>query len=182
MAMAPQSHHLSIPSSPVSLSLSSLARRFFGLPQSRHSSRSIRSHLRIPPPTPPAAAAAAATTLHRRRCSIFFDPSHGRHAFQVSLTFSTMASSDSASVPAAASASNVPSAEGEEDSLVNNPLLNEDSSFPCFDAVEAKHVVPGIRAILKQLVSSIPLAIFLYDMHHLSIREDYSTLNIWEFF
>lgn len=38
----------------------------------------------------------------------------------------------------------------EEASALNNPLL-EDSPFPRFDAVEAKHVVPGIRTILKQL-------------------------------
>ncbi|KAI5081968.1 hypothetical protein GOP47_0001711 [Adiantum capillus-veneris] len=38
----------------------------------------------------------------------------------------------------------------EEASALNNPLL-EDSPFPRFDAIEAKHVVPGIRAILNQL-------------------------------
>jgi oligopeptidase A len=73
-----------------------------------------------------------------------------------------MASSASASVSAAAAASaSIPSAgEAEADavSLLNNPLLKEDSPFPCFDAVEAKHVVPGIRAILKHLVSSTPFS------------------------
>ncbi|KAH7332265.1 hypothetical protein KP509_20G079000 [Ceratopteris richardii] len=34
--------------------------------------------------------------------------------------------------------------------LVDNPLL-ADSAFPRFEAVEAKHVVPGIRAIIKNL-------------------------------
>jgi hypothetical protein len=35
---------------------------------------------------------------------------------------------------------------------LENPLLQE-FPFPLFDAVEAKHVIPGIKTILQDLVS-----------------------------
>lgn len=41
-----------------------------------------------------------------------------------------------------------------EESIENNPLL-QDFDFPPFDVVEAKHVRPGIRALLKKLVCSL---------------------------
>ncbi|KAM4118008.1 hypothetical protein ACB094_02G168300 [Castanea mollissima] len=37
-----------------------------------------------------------------------------------------------------------------EESIENNPLL-QDFDFPPFDVVKAKHVCPGIRALLKKL-------------------------------
>ncbi|THG14884.1 hypothetical protein TEA_016921 [Camellia sinensis var. sinensis] len=41
-----------------------------------------------------------------------------------------------------------------EDNLQENPLL-KDFYFPPFDAIEAKHVRPGIRALLKKLESEL---------------------------
>ncbi|KAK7850376.1 organellar oligopeptidase a [Quercus suber] len=41
-----------------------------------------------------------------------------------------------------------------EESIESNPLL-QDFDFPPFDVVEAKHVRPGIRALLKKLVCSL---------------------------
>lgn len=38
--------------------------------------------------------------------------------------------------------------------LVDNPLL-QDSTFPLFDQIKAEHVVPGIRALLKELNQEI---------------------------
>ena len=38
-----------------------------------------------------------------------------------------------------------------DESIEGNPLL-QDFDFPPFDSVEAKHVRPGIRALLKKLV------------------------------
>eukprot|EP00475_Leptophrys_vorax_P011584 TRINITY_DN18149_c0_g1_i3.p1 TRINITY_DN18149_c0_g1~~TRINITY_DN18149_c0_g1_i3.p1 ORF type:complete len:827 (+),score=48.43 TRINITY_DN18149_c0_g1_i3:34-2514(+) len=42
------------------------------------------------------------------------------------------------------------------DSLTDNPLLSvTDASIPLFDKIEAKHVVPGMRAILKEMESNL---------------------------
>jgi oligopeptidase A len=43
-----------------------------------------------------------------------------------------------------------------------NPLL-EQFVFPPFDAVESKHVRPGIRALLQKLVKSFHLYRFLIN-------------------
>jgi hypothetical protein len=42
---------------------------------------------------------------------------------------------------------------------LENPLLQE-SPFPLYDAVEAKHVIPGIKTILQDLVSFL----FCFDV------------------
>lgn len=44
-----------------------------------------------------------------------------------------------------------PSIAAPDETLHSNPLL-QDFQFPPFDVVEAKHVRPGIRALLKKLV------------------------------
>lgn len=41
-----------------------------------------------------------------------------------------------------------------EANVAFNPLLT-DGPFPAFSSVEAKHVVPGIRALLKELLAEI---------------------------
>ena len=48
----------------------------------------------------------------------------------------------------------------QSDSLRENPLL-EDFEFPPFDAVQASHVRPGIRALLQKLVSHGGVSSFL---------------------
>ncbi|KAK8488001.1 hypothetical protein V6N13_028997 [Hibiscus sabdariffa] len=48
----------------------------------------------------------------------------------------------------------MPSSTPVDDNIESNPLL-QDFDFPPFDIVEAKHVRPGIRALLKKLESDL---------------------------
>lgn len=61
-----------------------------------------------------------------------------------SVPFASYSCPSSSSLSATASASMA--------SVETNPLL-QDFEFPPFDAVEAKHVTPGVRALLKQMVT-----------------------------
>uniref|UniRef100_A0A1J3IAM8 Putative cytosolic oligopeptidase A n=1 Tax=Noccaea caerulescens TaxID=107243 RepID=A0A1J3IAM8_NOCCA len=53
-----------------------------------------------------------------------------------------------------ASASSAVDSAVSDDSLSSNPLLH-DFDFPPFDSVDAKHVLPGICALLQQLESEL---------------------------
>ena len=54
-----------------------------------------------------------------------------------------------------------PSMASIDENIETNPLL-QDFDFPPFDIVEAKHVRPGIRALLKKLVCCFDLLGCLY--------------------
>lgn len=65
--------------------------------------------------------------------------------------------SSSAPLPpmaAAAPVASAPAPAASEGGLHGNPLL-QDFAFPPFDVVQAKHVVPGIRELLRRLVRSL---------------------------
>ena len=55
------------------------------------------------------------------------------------------------SFPSASTVSSSPHKMSATEDSESNPLL-EDFDFPPFDRIEAKHVRPGVRALLKQLV------------------------------
>lgn len=63
------------------------------------------------------------------------------------------------SFSSASTVSGSPSKMSANEDIDNNPLL-KDFDFPPFDSIEAKHVRPGIRALLQQLVCGFFLFIF----------------------
>lgn len=52
--------------------------------------------------------------------------------------------------------------EGERvERMEDYPLLDK-GPFPRFDAIQAKHVLPGIRAVLEQLVIPISICVQIH--------------------
>uniref|UniRef100_A0A1J3HIY0 oligopeptidase A n=1 Tax=Noccaea caerulescens TaxID=107243 RepID=A0A1J3HIY0_NOCCA len=78
-----------------------------------------------------------------------------RSTSTTSLSFRHFSSSPpSMSSAFAASASSAVDSTVSDESLSSNPLL-QDFDFPPFDSVDAKHVRPGIRALLQQLEAEL---------------------------
>lgn len=65
------------------------------------------------------------------------------------------------SFSSASTVSGSPSKMSANDDINNNPLL-KDFDFPPFDSIEAKHVRPGIRALLQQLVCGFFSLFFIF--------------------
>ncbi|KAK9134204.1 hypothetical protein Syun_013534 [Stephania yunnanensis] len=72
----------------------------------------------------------------------------------IALSSSSSSSSRCSATTSMASSAEAPSPSMEEVRSGANPLLRE-FDFPPFDAVEAEHVRPGIRALLQQLESEL---------------------------
>ncbi|XVE86900.1 hypothetical protein DITRI_Ditri18aG0072800 [Diplodiscus trichospermus] len=84
----------------------------------------------------------------RSSSSSFFCPLTFDHSTSPSISSSSFSACSSLSPPTMASSASI------DENIESNPLL-QDFDFPPFDIVEAKHVRPGIRALLKKLDSDL---------------------------